>query len=210
MINKMIDGIVRQIRQSYGEEKYEIYTEAVKQSLKEPCFSVLCLNPSLRRKLGPRFLKTVPFIIRYWPKSDNCYGEGMEVLEDFNVEENEEQERSNDTYMLDFENKRILRKSDEEDEILRQAIIKILLTEFDYYSIYENYGLEKADLLGENIAEVKEVIGGRIEEAILRDERFNSVEIESISNYKSELMVSLTVTTSDDEEIEVEGVSIDV
>lgn len=41
-----------------------------------------------------------------------------------------------------------------------------------------------ADLLGENIAEVKEVIGGRIEEAILRDERFNSVEIESISNYK--------------------------
>ena len=76
MINKMIDGIVRQIRQSYGEEKYEIYTEAVKQGLKEPCFSVLCLNPSLRRKLGPRFLKTVPFIIRYWPKSDNCHGEG--------------------------------------------------------------------------------------------------------------------------------------
>ena len=33
---------------------------------------------------------------------------------------------------------------------------------------------------------------------------------ESISNYKNELMVSLTVTTSDDEEIEVEGVSIDV
>ena len=38
MINKMIDGIVRQIRQSFVEEKYEIYTEAVKQSLKEPCF----------------------------------------------------------------------------------------------------------------------------------------------------------------------------
>ena len=136
--------------------------------------------------------------------------EELEELEDFNVEEDEEQEFSNDTYVLDFESKRILRKSDEDDEILRQAIIKILLTEFDYYRIYENYGLEKADLLGENIAEVKEVIGGRIEEAILRDERFNSVEIESISNYKNELMVSLTVTTSDDEEIEVEGVSIDV
>ena len=58
------------------------------------------------------------------------------------MEEDEEQELPNNTYMLDFENKRILRKSDEEDEILRQAIIKILLTEFDYYSIYENYGLE--------------------------------------------------------------------
>ena len=136
--------------------------------------------------------------------------EELEELEDFNVEEDEEQEFSNDTYVLDFESKRILRKSDEDEEILRQAIIKSLLTEFDYYSMSENYGLEKADLLGENIAEVKEVIGGRIEEAILRDERFNSVEIESISNYRNELMVSLTVTTSDDEEIEVEGVSIDV
>ena len=67
------------------------------------------------------------------------------------MEEDEELELPNNTYMLDFENKRILRKSDEEDEILRQAIIKILLTEFDYYSIYENYGLEKADLLGETI-----------------------------------------------------------
>ena len=114
--------------------------------------------------------------------------EELEELEDFNVEEDEEQEFSNDTYVLDFESKRILRKSDEDDEILRQAIIKILLTEFDYYSIYENYGLEKADLLGENIAEVKEVIGGRIEEAILRDERFNSVEIESISNYKNDVL----------------------
>ena len=64
--------------------------------------------------------------------------EELEELEDFNVEEDEEQELPNNTYMLDFENKRILRKSDEEDEILRQAIIKILLTEFDYYSIYEN------------------------------------------------------------------------
>ena len=58
--------------------------------------------------------------------------EELEELEDFNVEEDEEQEFSNDTYVLDFESKRILRKSDEDDEILRQAIIKILLTEFDY------------------------------------------------------------------------------
>lgn len=48
MINKMIDGIVRQIRQSFVEEKYEIYTEAVKQSLKEPCFSVFVLKSFLK------------------------------------------------------------------------------------------------------------------------------------------------------------------
>ena len=52
--------------------------------------------------------------------------EELEELEDFNVEEDEEQELPNDTYMLDFENKRILRKSDEDDEILRQAIINQL------------------------------------------------------------------------------------
>ena len=48
--------------------------------------------------------------------------EELEELEDFNVEEDEEQEFSNDTYVLDFESKRILRKSDEDDEILRLSI----------------------------------------------------------------------------------------
>ena len=39
MMDKIINGIVNQIRQIYDESKYEIYTESVEQGLKEPCFS---------------------------------------------------------------------------------------------------------------------------------------------------------------------------
>ena len=56
----------------------------------------------------------------------------------------------NDTYILDFENKIIRRISDDDEQTLQQAIMKILLTESDEYSIYDDYGREFGDLLGEN------------------------------------------------------------
>ena len=81
----------------------------------------------------------------------------------------------NDTYILDFENKIIRRISDDDEQTLQQAIMKILLTESDEYSIYDDYGREFGDLLGENTAQVMETIGSRIEDAILKDDRFNGV-----------------------------------
>ena len=86
----------------------------------------------------------------------------------------------NDTYILDFENKIIRRISDDDEQTLQQAIMKILLTESDEYSIYDDYGREFGDLLGENTAQVMETIGSRIEDAILKDDRFNAVEITDI------------------------------
>ena len=68
----------------------------------------------------------------------------------------------NDTYILDFENKIIRRISDDDEQTLQQAIMKILLTESDEYSIYDDYGREFGDLLGENTAQVMETIGSRI------------------------------------------------
>ena len=116
----------------------------------------------------------------------------------------------NDTYILDFENKIIRRISDDDEQTLQQAIMKILLTESDEYSIYDDYGREFGDLLGENTAQVMETIGGRIEDAILKDDRFNAVEITDIKANRGNVIVSITVTTSDDEEIQMEGVELDV
>lgn len=116
----------------------------------------------------------------------------------------------NDTYILDFENKIIRRISDDDDQTLQQAIMKILLTESDEYSIYDDYGREFGDLLGENTAQVMETIGSRIEDAILKDDRFNAVEITDIKANRGNVIVSITVTTSDDEEIQMEGVELDV
>ena len=110
----------------------------------------------------------------------------------------------NDTYILDFENKIIRRISDDDEQTLQQAIMKILLTESDEYSIYDDYGREFGDLLGENTAQVMETIGSRIEDAILKDDRFNAVEITDIKANRGNVIVSITVTTSDDEEIQME------
>ncbi|WP_347993521.1 DUF2634 domain-containing protein [uncultured Eubacterium sp.] len=116
----------------------------------------------------------------------------------------------NDTYILDFENKIIRRISDDDEQTLQQAIMKILLTESYEYSIYDDYGREFGDLLGENTAQVMETIGSRIEDAILKDDRFNAVEITDIKANRGNVIVSITVTTSDDEEIQMEGVELDV
>lgn len=116
----------------------------------------------------------------------------------------------NDTYILDFENKIIRRISDDDEQTLQQAIMKILLTESDEYSIYDDYGREFGDLIGENTAQVMEMIGSRIEDAILKDDRFNAVEITDIKANRGSVIVSITVTTSDDEEIQMEGVELDV
>ena len=122
----------------------------------------------------------------------------------------EETVNPNDTYILDFENKIIRRISDDDEQTLQQAIMKILLTESDKYSIYDDYGREFGDLLGENTAQVMETIGSRIEDAILKDDRFNAVEITDIKANRGNVIVSITVTTSDDEEIQMEGVELDV
>ena len=47
-------------------------------------------------------------------------------------------------------------------------------------------------------------------EAELKDDRFNAVEITDIKANRGNVIVSITVTTSDDEEIQMEGVELDV
>ena len=80
MINKIIDGISSAIGAEFGDE-YEIYTESVEQGLKEPCFSILCLQPTFQQFLGKRYLRTNQFCIHYFPKSRERQSECNEVTE---------------------------------------------------------------------------------------------------------------------------------
>ena len=68
MINSIIDGICLALNEEFGNE-YEIYTESVKQGLKEPCFSILCINPSQMQFLGKRYYKANSFCIHFFPSS---------------------------------------------------------------------------------------------------------------------------------------------
>lgn len=80
MINKIIDGISVAINSKFGDP-YEIYTESVEQGLKEPCFSILCLNPTIKRFLGERFFRTNQFCIHYFPSSPEKRSECFSVME---------------------------------------------------------------------------------------------------------------------------------
>lgn len=117
----------------------------------------------------------------------------------------EEDEEPNLTYQLDFENKTIVGTIDDE-EALAQAMNKILLTETETHLIYSyGYGREFEDLYGESTAKVVNELPERIEEAILKDERFESVDVTEVTvTDKHSIHVAVSATATTGEEIELE------
>ena len=79
MINQIIDGISKAINFEFGDD-YEIYTEDVEQGLEEPCFSILCLNPTIEQFLGNRYFRSNQFCIHYFPSSNDKRFECNEVM----------------------------------------------------------------------------------------------------------------------------------
>ena len=80
MINKIIDGISVALNTEFGDT-YEIYTESVEQGLEEPCFSIVCLNPTMNQFLGNRYFRTNQFCIHYFPTSEDKNMQCNEVRE---------------------------------------------------------------------------------------------------------------------------------
>ncbi len=82
-------------------------------------------------------------------------------------------------------------------EAMKQAIYKILMTErYDYIIYSHNYGVELADLIGQQISYVKAVLPGRIREALLMDDRITGTEDFVITEVsKGELLCEFTALT---------------
>lgn len=68
MINDIINGISTKLNQVFGSD-YKIYKEEIKQGLKEPCFSIVVLEPSQEAKLPNRYFRSYPFDIHFFPES---------------------------------------------------------------------------------------------------------------------------------------------
>ena len=79
MIKSVIDGICLAISSKFVDS--EIYTEAVKQGLKNGSFLIVCLNPTNTQFLGRRYFRSNQFCIHYFPKSDEPNSEFIDVLE---------------------------------------------------------------------------------------------------------------------------------
>lgn len=82
-------------------------------------------------------------------------------------------------------------------EAIKQAIYKILLTERYQYLMYSpNYGIETLDLYGEPLSYVCPELERRISEALLWDDRIESVsDFEFDLSKKGSVQVSFTVHT---------------
>lgn len=85
-------------------------------------------------------------------------------------------EKPNFTYKIQTDKSRICGSIDGLDAV-KQAMYKIMMTERYQYPIYSwNYGIELLDLYGEPISYVCPELERRITEALLWDERIQSVD----------------------------------
>lgn len=80
MINKIIDGISISLNAEFGDD-YKIYTESIEQGLKEPCFSIVCVNPTNELFRDKKYFRKNLFCIQYFPKGEDKRSECMYVLE---------------------------------------------------------------------------------------------------------------------------------
>lgn len=106
---------------------------------------------------------------------------------------------------MDSEPSIFLGKVDEEDA-LRQAIMKALHTERYEHSIYSwNYGVEFKDLRGMPLPYVMSEVKDRIEDALLADDRIESVEDFTVERSgKKALYVAFTVIANNSMELDIE------
>lgn len=100
------------------------------------------------------------------------------------------------TYKMNLESGSIRGYTDKL-EAIKQAIYKILLTERYQYLIYSsNYGIETLDLYGEPLSYVCPELERRISEALLWDDRIESIsDFEFDLSKKGSVQVSFTVHT---------------
>ncbi len=70
MINNVINGIAGALHETFGDD-YTIYTESIKQGFKEPCFSIITLEPTSEQAIAAHYLREYPFNIMYFPKDEN-------------------------------------------------------------------------------------------------------------------------------------------
>lgn len=110
----------------------------------------------------------------------------------------------NRTYKMDVVNRVIVGMCDDVDAYA-QAIYKIVNTEILRYPGYDGaYGTETDDLIGADRVYVESELQDRLEEAILADDRFESVEILSSEWERDHLHMEIRVTARDGDTVDSE------
>jgi hypothetical protein len=111
-----------------------------------------------------------------------------------NITVQEEQQPSL-TYKLDFEKGRASGRIDGL-EAVRQAVFKAIQTDRFWHEIYTfDYGHELGSLIGGNVLYVQSEVSRMISEALLQDDRINSIENTTVNVVGDGLAVRFTVVS---------------
>ena len=79
-IQNIIDGIAEALIQEFGAD-YDIHADKIEQGLKSKSFIIRCLNPTVNRHLGQRYLRTNQFSVQYIPSDANPIAECVDAME---------------------------------------------------------------------------------------------------------------------------------
>lgn len=122
--------------------------------------------------------------------------EDVEILDDSIVDEDDIEEVTLPSLTYQVSNGRIIGNIDGLDA-MRQAIDKLLRTERFIFEIYsDQYGNDLDELIGKEYEYVEADIARVLDEAILGDDRVDSVEVTSISQQSSNsLRANVSVAT---------------
>ncbi|MEW4281758.1 DUF2634 domain-containing protein [Priestia megaterium] len=143
----------------------------------------------------------------------------MPLVPDFSEEElaellaeteSEEDVQPSKTYKLDFTNGRLGGFIDEK-EALKQAVHKALITARERFLIYtDEYGCELEDLIGSSVTKafIETDIPRVIEEALIYDDRIESVNDLIVTALGDTVSISFTVVDSNGEEITFEELEV--
>ncbi|MFE7820600.1 DUF2634 domain-containing protein [Priestia megaterium] len=124
--------------------------------------------------------------------------------------ESEEDVQPSKTYKLDFANGRLGGFIDEK-EALKQAVHKALITARERFLIYtDEYGCELEDLIGSSVTKafIETDIPRVIEEALIYDDRIESVNELTVTALGDTVSISFIVVDSNGEEITFEELEV--
>lgn len=77
-VKNVVSGVSAALSAEF--EGFEIYLDEVPQGLAPPCFTISC-SPSVERVVGKRFRRDFDICVRFFPASDEKYGECADVEE---------------------------------------------------------------------------------------------------------------------------------
>ena len=179
MINSIVEGIAKALDSEFGEE-CTIYTDSVEQGLKEPCFFITLLNHTDTPYPGGRRFRENLFCIQYLPKDDQkgkeeCFEVMDRLIPCLNWIE-AEGDKVMGRKMNGELSEGVLNFFVNYDMFVRSVEKEEPTERFQYVMYSANYGIETIDLYGQHISYVCPELERRISEALLCDERIQSVD----------------------------------